>query len=402
MFSNHVTKNFSAYCNDELSAEEARRFNEHVMGCAKCRAQFDDIKLGVKFAEQLPSFSAPENLWASFETKLGTAPTRNYPGFGFGTWRFQVAAVAAGFLIVATLGIWLLRRDQTPVPVSPSWEVQRIDGTLRVGESSVANKGKMSMGEWVETGRDSKAQISVASIGQVEIGPYTKVRLLQTQPTEHRLELARGKMSARIWAPPRLFFVDTPSAIAADLGCAYTLEVTGSGASLLRVTVGWVALQLKDRESMVPAGAACETRPGIGPGTPYFEDAAPEFRASLTKIDFDNDSASKNSALDVMLSHTRKRDTLTLWHLLGRVNETERGKVYDKIASFVPPPAGVTREGVLSLDQKMLDLWRDQVEPTWAVNTTIPKEVAEAYWRVKNGDTRNANDLQKKLTPVVP
>jgi len=402
MFSNHVTRDFSAYCNGELSAEESRRFNEHVMACAKCRAQFDDIKLGVKFAEQLHSFSAPENLWSNIETKLGTAPTSDYVGFGFGTWQFQVAAVAAGLLIVATLGIWLLRRGQTPVPVSPSWEVQRIDGTLRVGESSVANKGKMSMGEWVETGRDSKAQISVASIGQVEIGPYTKVRLLQTQPTEHRLELARGKMSARIWAPPRLFFVDTPSAIAADLGCAYTLEVTGSGASLLRVTVGWVALQLKDRESMVPAGAACETRPGIGPGTPYFEDAAPEFRASLTKIDFDNDSASKNSALDVMLSHTRKRDTLTLWHLLGRVDETERGKVYDKIASFVPPPAGVTREGVLSLDQKMLDLWRDQVEPTWAVNTTIPKEVAEAYWRVKNGVTRNANEQQKKLTPVVP
>jgi len=49
-----------------------------------------------------------------------------------------------------------------------------------------------------------------------------------------------------------------------------------------------------------------------------------------------------------------------------------------------------------------LDLWRDQVEPTWAVNTTIPKEVAEEFWRVKNGVTRNANDLQKKLTPVVP
>ncbi|HJX90068.1 MAG TPA: FecR domain-containing protein [Pyrinomonadaceae bacterium] len=402
MFSHHVTRNFSAYCNGELSVEESRRFNEHVMACAKCRAQFDDIKLGVKFAEQLPSFSAPENLWNNVETKLGTAPTRDYVRLGFGTWRFQVAAVAAGLLIVATLGIWLLRSRQIPVHVSPSWEVQRLDGTLRVGESSVANKGKMSVGEWVETGKDSKAQINVASIGQVEIGPDTKVRLLQTQPTEHRLELARGKMSARIWAPPRLFFVDTPSAVAADLGCAYTLEVNGSGASLLRVTAGWVALNLKDRESMVPSGAACETRPGIGPGTPYFEDAAPEFRASLTKIDFDNDSESTKTALDVMLSHTRKRDTLTLWHLFGRVDETERGQVYDKIASFVPPPVGVTREGILSLDQKMLDLWRVQVEPTWAVNTTIPKEVAEAYWRVKNGAARKADDLQKKLTPVVP
>jgi len=28
--------------------------------------------------------------------------------------------------------------------------------------------------------------------------------------------------------------------------------------------------------------------------------------------------------------------------------------------------------------------------------------VAEAYWRVKNGVARNANEQQKKLTPVVP
>ncbi len=107
------------------------------------------------------------------------------------------------------------------------------------------------------------------------------MQLLATQPTEHRLELARGKMSARIWAPPRLFFVDTPSAVAADLGCAYTLEVDDDGGSVLHVTSGWVALQLKDRESMVPAGAACETQPGIGPGTPYFVDATPVFREAL-------------------------------------------------------------------------------------------------------------------------
>ena len=111
MFSNHVTRNFSAYCNGELSAEESRRFNEHVMGCAKCRAHFDDIKLGVKFAEQLPSFSAPENLWSNIETKLGAAPTGDYVGFGFGTWRFQVAAVAAGLLIVAHLNLLLRSRQ---------------------------------------------------------------------------------------------------------------------------------------------------------------------------------------------------------------------------------------------------------------------------------------------------
>ena len=93
--------------------------------------------------------------------------------------------------------------------------------------------------------RSSRAQIAVSSIGNVDIDENTRVRLLETRPTEHRLELARGKMSARIWAPPRLFFVDTPSAVAADLGCAYTLEVDDHGAQLVAgdVWMGGVAVE---------------------------------------------------------------------------------------------------------------------------------------------------------------
>ncbi len=190
---------------------------------------------------------------------------------------------------------------------------------------------------------------------------------METKPTEHRLELARGKMSAKIWAPPRLFFVDTPSAVAADLGCAYTLEVDDSGAGLLHVTSGWVELQLKDRESMVPAGAACATRPGIGPGTPYFEDASEKFRVALSKLDFGYavDVPDVQRPLDIVITEARPRDTLTLWHLLYRVEGKDRELVFDRMATLSPPPKDVTREGVLQLDDKMLHLWKGYLENSW-------------------------------------
>jgi hypothetical protein len=172
-------------------------------------------------------------------------------------------------------------------------------------------------------------------------------------------------MSARIWAPPRLFFVDTPSAVAADLGCAYTLEVDDKGDGRLSVTSGWVALQTKERESIVPAEASCETKLGTGPGTPYFDDSTPEFRQALKTIDFSQDPTAKANALTTMLNQSRPRDTLTLWHLLPRVNDEERVRVYEKITAFAPPPTGVTREGVLTLDQKMLEQWRVALERTW-------------------------------------
>lgn len=395
MFVKHVINDISSYCHGELSAADARLFKEHLLACSKCRSEFERIKLGVKLAEHLPRIQAPEGLWPELEKKLQTPPAHaswTTPLY-FNRWQTRAAAVAV-LVVASAFGLWLVLSGQRSINPGSFWQVETIDGTPRIGSTSVRNKGQLAVGQWLETDGASRAQINVASIGQVQIDANTRVRLVETQPTEHRLELARGKMSARIWAPPRLFFVDTPSAVAADLGCAYTLEVDDAGASLLRVTSGWVALELKDRESMVPTGAACQTRPGVGPGTPYFEDASPEFRQALTTIDFGGDP-SDQVAIDTLLKTSRARDTLTLWHLLGRVKLEERDKLYDKIASFVPPPGGVTRDGILKLDPTMLDKWRDDLEPTWwSGNYVVPKKLAEVYWQMKNGITRRVNKLK--------
>lgn len=264
----------------------------------------------------------------------------------------------------------------------PSWEVARLEGAPRIGSSSINNKGSLAVGQWLETDQDSRAEINIANIGEVQIDPNTRVRLIETKPTEHRLELAHGRMSARVWAPPRLFFVDTPSAVAEDLGCAYTLEVDDRGGSLLRVTLGWVALQLKDRESVVPAGAACATRPGIGPGTPYFEDAAESFRDALAQVDFDRGLNVKSGAtpLQIILNNSRVRDTLTLWNLLPRVDGPDRAMVYERMAVLVPPPDGVTRDGVLALNQPMLDAWKEVLEPRWSDATSPAVKAWRKVW----------------------
>jgi len=406
MFSKHVTKDISAYCQGELSAEESRQFAEHIIACAKCRRAFEEIKMGIGFAEQLPRVPEPETLWDGIESSLGKAQRIEVPAR---SWRVNVAAVAAVLLVVAGLGVWWLsNRGSENHSSKSSWQVQSLNGAPLIANKKIDAQGRLGVGEWLETDATSRAQIAVGSIGRVDIDENTRVRLVDTEPTEHRLELARGKMSAVIWAPPRLFFVDTPSAVAADLGCAYTLEVDDHGAGLLRVTAGWVALELKDRESMVPTGAACKTRPGVGPGTPYFEDASTSFLNALEQFDFPRDpvkqaglegsaaeSNGRAAALNVTLNEARARDTLTLWHLLARVDGADRERVYDKIASFVPPPEGVTREGVLQLNQGMLDRWKDALEVSWFTHdTVVPKVIAESYWRVKNGVTRRAKALR--------
>lgn len=369
MFSKHVTKDISAYCQGELSSEESRLFAEHIISCVKCRTKFEEIKLGIKLAEQLPRLSAPDSLWQEIDSLLGKEPA----AVRTNSWR-KPMAIAAAVIVVFSVGIvWIYYSRKPPVK---AWQVTRLGGTPRIGSETISSLGSLTVGEWLETDGSSRARIAVGSIGNVEIDENTRVRLVETQPTEHRLELARGKMSAQIWAPPRLFFVDTPSAVAADLGCAYTLEVNDKGAGRLSVTSGWVALQAKERESIVPAGASCETELGKGPGTPYFDDSTPEFRNALRE--FDKDPAGRKDAVALMLGQSRAKDTLTLWHLLPRVDEEDRARVYENMARFVPPPVGVTREGVLKLDQKMLEQWRHSLEVVWgAGGKGIPKNAAE-------------------------
>ncbi len=369
MFSKHVAKDLSAYCNGELNADESRHVAEHLIACNRCRDRYEEIKLGVKLAEQIPQLSAPESLWADIENKRATQSVTTSPATRasfLGGWQRPLAWSMAAIVLVGGVSlVWFYTRE-----TRPSWEVARVEGAPRINADRMAEKGQLAVGQWLETDNDSRAKIEVSSIGHVEIDPNTRVRLVETKPTEHRLELAHGRMSATIWAPPRLFFVDTPAAVAADLGCAYTLEVDDHGDGLLHVTVGWVALQLKDRESLVPAGASCATRQGLGPGTPYFDDATIVFRQALSRIDFAPDlEPTKIADLDLVLMDARPRDTLTLWHLLRRFQGNDRARVYERMTALVPPPEGVTREGVMQLNEQMLGRWKESLAPAWNANS---------------------------------
>jgi hypothetical protein len=290
--------------------------------------------------KKLPVVAAPASVWHSIEAALDQPPK---PRFYF--LRYAAALVA----IVAAVGIWYATR-----PAKPRWEVERLDGS-----SHITNTGSLAVGEWLQTDSKSRARIKVGDIGTVEVEPNTRLRLAAARPDEHRLTLAHGDISAVVSAPPRLFFVDTSASTAVDLGCAYTMHVDDSGAGLLRVTLGWVSLEWKGRESMVPAGAQCRTRPKIGPGTPYFDDASQKLQQALTSFDFDN------GGVDTILAESRVRDTLTLWHLLSRVDASERARVFDRIAELVPPPNGVSREKALQLDPDTLKLWREELAWKW-------------------------------------
>lgn len=280
-----------------------------------------------------------------------------------GLWWIPIfAAVAAA--AIAVLIFLVHERKSAPVVVA-GWNVSGVAGTPRVGSMAInanGGVGRLAVGQVLETDQQSRATLKAEQIGQIEVEPGTRLRLLSMGSGLKRIALDRGTIDAFIWSPPGEFVVDTPSAVTVDLGCAYTLHVDDAGNGVVRTSLGWVGFKLNGHESFIPAGAACETRPKTGPGTPYFEDASLKFRSALSRFDFeDNARQQRADDLAIVLAEARKRDALTLWHLLARVDEGQRLVVYERLVKLAPLPAGVTREGILRLDQPMLDLWWNQL-----------------------------------------
>lgn len=352
MWTRHVSGKLATYVDGELTPQAAQRVESHMETCAPCRTECDRIRSGMAMMERLPIIEAPDSIWMAIEAQLRDRPTTT-PAIP--SWRLAVAATV--IVAVAGAAAWRLAH-----PAATRWEVQRLAGSPAIGARPISGVGRVGIGEWISTDADSRAVVAIGEIGSVEIEPNTRLRVLATRPDEHRLALARGEIRATISAPPRLFFVDTASGTAVDLGCEYALNTDEDGSGLLRVTKGWVSFEWKGLESLVPAGASCRTRPGIGPGLPYFDDASDAMKQALGTFGYEKVAG---NGLDVILAEARVRDTLTLWHLLFRVAGAERARVYDRIAALTPVPAGVSREKALELDPETMKHWREELAWTW-------------------------------------
>lgn len=338
----------SPYIDGELDATMRTHLENHFAKCEGCRRELESLSFASRI---ISNFDIPDDVpdvmpqWISRPARPVQTRRTLWP---------VLIPVATILLVAVSASFWFYTRSR-----EQSLEVMRLIGRPQIGAERINSRGQLKTGETLETDGDSRAMIEVGQIGQVEVDSNTTLRLIRSDQNEQRFALDRGRMHASILARPRVFFVETPSALAIDLGCSYSLEVDEQGASYLQVTSGWVALALNDRESMVPAGAICVTKPGIGPGTPYLQTASLAFRQALSKLDFEGGGS---ASLKTLLTEARREDALTLWNLISRVEGNDRESVYSRLLELVPAPGGITRESVLSLDRGALDGWRDSVE----------------------------------------
>ena len=182
-----------------------------------------------------------------------------------GGWRATLpwlTAVAA--LVVACSGaLWMARSS-----AASSWPVVRLAGVPMAGTVPVDVAARLPVGAWLQTDAGSRASLAIStSAGSTSI-PARACGSLESREGTTRRRSSADACTRLIWAPPGQFVVDTPRH--GDRSRPrYTLDVRARRHGLIEVSAGWVGFEHGGREAFIPAGARCETRPGVGPGTRY-------------------------------------------------------------------------------------------------------------------------------------
>jgi hypothetical protein len=282
--------------------------------------------------------------------------------------RRWLPAMTAGVAVTAAAAIFVLwpRGGATCQAAGPGFAFAVEGGPARCS-GSAASRGTLPVGAWLETSTRAVADVRVADIGKLTVYGDSRVRLVDTGAAGHRLELARGKVSARVTAPPRLFVIDTPVAAAVDLGCAYELVVDADGRTHLRVTLGAVSLEGRGYVAYAPMGTEVLAVPGRGPGTPVATGASERMRAAVTEFD-GGDAGAVRSIVDA----AEGRDTATLWNLLSRTTAGDRATVIARLEQLADRPAGVRTDDVQAGDPAAIERWRQALVARWMCPSCFP------------------------------
>ncbi|WP_309710979.1 FecR domain-containing protein [Armatimonas sp.] len=282
--------------------------------------------LGKRLEEEAAQLTpAPSGLWERVQAKRSK---KTFPK------RVFALALAASAAVIC----FLIFR---PRPLASIWQLE--GRALRVGEE-------------IKTARSARTLTS--TLGTVTLEPGSQLRVTRSRPERQQLALDQGAITVKVTAPPRLFAVETPRALAVDLGCAYKLSVAGQS-SALDVSVGWVELEDKQGASvLVPAGGHLRVSSNGKLSLPWYGESGERPKAL--------EAYESGGPLEPLLAALHEPvDTLTLFHLLPRVSGAEREATLEKMLTFTTLPGSVTREQVLALDKKALATWREELKLLW-------------------------------------
>ena len=202
-------------------------------------------------------------------------------------------------------------------------------------------------------------EIEVPRTGTIEVEGGSTLKLTKPNDLDNRIALQSGsiKMTTTNLLPK--FSVDFRNYSIKDMGGVFTMDVDSTGIGKVYVDFGLVKINYNSKIYNLDEGYNSDLRPGNIPGTPYRFDAADSLKLLISQFDI---NGGDDNLIDKIAEFTTKSDALTLLALIPRSGTVKRQILFQKLANYFPPPPTVTRLGIITLDEDMLEDWWNEIE----------------------------------------
>jgi hypothetical protein len=238
------------------------------------------------------------------------------------------------------------------------WKITVVQGNVLV-DGQMQKNDRISEGQDILTETNSRAIVIVPSIGRIEVEPVTQFKLIKAEDGDNRIGMERGEIQVSSSEQLPAFVTEFKNNIIKFIGGTYRITVNEFGKAKLFIESGFVEIHQNQKIFMIDENYVCELSSEALPSIPYRLDANDIFREEVKRIE---SGAYTRSSIDVLINTARNVDALTLLAVIPRVNEQERVSLYDRIYSFYKPPLNATFEGIIKLDQKMLEAYFREIE----------------------------------------
>lgn len=238
------------------------------------------------------------------------------------------------------------------------WEIELISGNYTINGFEVDNK-KLNEGDVLSTLGNTRLRINIPEMGFSLLEDSTSVILVEAKKGENVLKIYSGSMQVESEKFPPGFTLQTDFASIVDLGSSFRLRFITFNEIELEVENGEVDIFCGEENLKLIVDHLCRVSENRGISIPYHINSSTEFKQALFVFERDK----KNIfSLNTMLSESEDFNAFTLWSLLKIADPSNRGAILYEMQSSFPLPPNVTSEGIISLDDEMLELYWREIE----------------------------------------
>jgi hypothetical protein len=237
------------------------------------------------------------------------------------------------------------------------WQIIGYSGTYQLSDQKNP-LNNFYLNQKITTSENGSVVIAIPKLGKLSLEPRTEIQLLNDKENSSRVYLYKGKVTVTTFVQNRQFSVETLNAAFTENLTDFSVEQLSSGITHVKINSGLLTINLANEVFKLPGKYRCDILTKNSYNIPVHLDASIGFINGIKDFEIGNISI---EIISRILDAASDKDIFSLWHLIKKANRIYRPLIFDRLNSLSPAPEKVKKDGVIQLDDEMMNTWLEKM-----------------------------------------